>query len=189
MSPLGICEAPSVSSWLMAAAAPLGIAPLTPQPAFMPTLLLLANKAPALGRPLLDTLSGSGFAAAMAHPLWRKWVQQHAWGEEVHELQAKVFDSTVIERLRSLRALQSSSAGGLWLTQKPGVVEEARFSPSEWQGLLRFRCGVPLYEPNTPCKACGATLDPFGDHPLCCSGNGFYMRHNRVRDALFQSCQ
>ena len=188
-SPLTVCEAASVSSWLSATASIAELSPSTPEASFLPTLLLLANKAPNLGRPLVDLLSSSGVAGARQHPLWPKWCQQHAWADEINTLHSTTLDTSVIERLSSLRKLQATPSAGLWLTRSPGNEENSLFTAKEWQSLLRFRTGVPLFESNSSCQGCGSPLDPFGDHALCCASNGLYRRHNRVRDALFSATQ
>ena len=37
---------------------------------------------------------------------------------------------------------------------------------------------------NAKCPACDASMDPFGDHLLCCNKNNFSRRHNAVQTIL-----
>ena len=52
---------------------------------------------------------------------------------------------------------------------------------------MRFRTGLPLFPPNSTCRACWQPMDDHGDHSLCCPARCMYRRHNRVRDYLFQA--
>src|SRR3982750_4864558 len=38
-----------------------------------------------------------------------------------------------------------------------------------------------------PCPLCEQTMDPLGDHPLCCNKSGDRItRHNRLRNLVFK---
>jgi hypothetical protein len=68
------------------------------------------------------------------------------------------------------------------------------FIPSDnFRTALKFRLGLPLFEPGSTCTAassksgnvCGEELDVFGDHALCCHyGTSRVFRHNNLRDIL-----
>jgi hypothetical protein len=57
---------------------------------------------------------------------------------------------------------------------------------------LKFRLALPLFDSGLTCPAsskggviCGAQLDTFGDHAVCCKhGTSWLFRHNAVRDIL-----
>jgi hypothetical protein len=57
---------------------------------------------------------------------------------------------------------------------------------------LKFRLALPLFDSGLACPAsskggviCGAQLDSFGDHAVCCKhGTSWLFRHNAVRDIL-----
>jgi hypothetical protein len=102
----------------------------------------------------------------------------------VDEAAAHTFDAEASSRMARLRRLQSGAHSGAWLTNLPIESDGCpTFSPSEWQALLRFRCGVP-FQAHALCGGCGSPLDPFGDHALSCTACGLYARHNRLRNAL-----
>ena len=146
----------------------------------------LAQRAPHLGVPLQQTSAAHGLPGLKAHPLLGKWKEQGAWADECYDVRCQAFDGCTVDRLRSLRRLHCAPNAGLWLTAHPKPGEWERFSAQEWQALLAFRIGAPLYPPNSSCKACGNPMDPFGDHAVCCASSGLYWHHDRVRDALMQ---
>ena len=63
---------------------------------------------------------------------------------------------------------------------------------ADFQLLARWYLGAPviatgghLYE----CPLCGSgTVDPFGDHFVCCPKNNMTSRHNALRDCIHQVC-
>ena len=59
-----------------------------------------------------------------------------------------------------------------------------KFSPPEFQCLLRWRLGIPFASPSRFCNGCGSLQDPLGDHALSCHALGLYTRHNFLRDEL-----
>ena len=75
------------------------------------------------------------------------------------------------------------------MLSRPCEVSGVRFSPEEWQALLRVRVGVPLQTAQPTCELCGSEDDRWGDHRLCCAKRGLYRRHNRVRDLLARGAQ
>ena len=140
--------------------------------------------APALATPLANALCSGGLAETCRHPLLARWQDQSAWSDEILDRRAATFDNAVIASLRLLRTANSAPGAGLWLTALPNA--RTPFTASEWQCLLRFRVGAPCFAPAEPCSGCGITMDPSGDHALCCAHNGLYRRHNHVRGALYQ---
>ena len=124
-----------------------------------------------------------GWPCIRSHPLYAKWKEQSAWSDELIEAAETKFDGDVTERLRCLRNLQCTPNSGLWLTRPPGKTEP--FSAPEYQALLKFRTGVPLYPEGSVCTTCGQGMDPWGDHALCCSHAGTSRRHNRVRNTIW----
>ena len=185
--PLDIVEAANVSSWLCAATSPvLPDIPLgPPSPALLAIISKLADKAPQLGSPLKDALSKNGVAAVRQHLLRSSWCHQSTWADEFMKTTTATFDQEVVERLKCLRRLHSAPSSGLWLTTNPFLEQGPTFSALEWQGLLRFRVGMPLFPAPSCCRACLQPMDPFGDHALSCSASGLYRRHNRLRDLMY----
>ena len=60
--------------------------------------------------------------------------------------------------------------------------------PSDLYRLgLKWWLGLPLASSTreaAQCPGCGATVDVFGDHLLCCQRNNFSKRHNAVQACL-----
>ena len=47
--------------------------------------------------------------------------------------------------------------------------------------------GQPVFSSPAPCPLCEQTMDPLGDHPLCCNKSGDRItRHNRLRNLVFK---
>ena len=98
-SPLPVCDAALVSSWIGAAFGPPG-GPTAAFPiGFEASVSQLAVDAPALGRPLLATLQNSGVSGLRNHSLRARWADQSAWAEEVFRGRATSFDSAANLRL------------------------------------------------------------------------------------------
>ena len=91
-------------------------------------------------------------------------------------------------RLTSLTAQRTAS----WLVALPcrGPVD-LTLTPDEMQVALKHRLGLPLSQPDDTCPLCDdeTELDVLGHHHITCSTGGFVtVRHNRLRDCLFQFC-
>ena len=171
---------------MTAFAGPSRLAPRQPPPGFPECVHSLCLRAPHLASPLHAVSVLADWPRFRAHPLFAKWQDQSAWSDESYPLHANLWDSHATERMKSLRQLNTAPDAGLWLTALPRVTANERFSPPEWQALLRFRSGVQLSFGSSPtCLGCGAPMDSFGDHSLSCASTGMYRRHNRVRDTLF----
>ena len=63
--------------------------------------------------------------------------------EEVDAVAIQAWNASASSRLLRLRHLQSGAHAGAWLTMRPGE-STTTFCADEYQGLLRFRCGVSL---------------------------------------------
>src|SRR6266404_3355206 len=47
--------------------------------------------------------------------------------------------------------------------------------------------GQPVFSSSAPCPLCEQTMDPLGDHPLCCNkSRDRITRHNRLRNLVFK---
>ena len=181
-SPLPICDAAAVSSWIGGVFGSVGGPTLSIPSGFQSAVQNLASSSPALGRPLLACLQDSGVLGLRNHALRARWADQSAWSEEIFRLRAAAFDHSADQRLQGLRSAQESAGAGLWLTATPG---SSTFAASEWQLLLRFRVGSLCYAQGAQCAGCRKPMDAAGDHALSCPSNGTYRRHNHLRDRLF----
>ena len=90
-------------------------------------------------------------------------------------------DSKLPSRTANLRSLLSGAHAGSWLSGSPSSAM-TKFSPPEFQCLLRWRLGIPFASPSRFCNGCGSLQDPLGDHALSCHALGLYTRHNFLRD-------
>ena len=106
------------------------------------------------------------------------------WTMAVDHAAVLEFDTEACTRMARLRRLQSGAHSGAWLTNLPIEMDDCpSFTSTEWQALLRFRCGVPI-QARATCGGCSAALDSFGDHALSCTACGLYACHNRLRNAF-----
>jgi hypothetical protein len=181
-SPVSVCDAASVSSWIGGVFGSAGGPTITVPVGFETAVTSLVAISPGLGRPLLAALQSAGVAGLRDHPLRARWADQSASSEEIFKQRAALFDACADLRLQGLRSAQESAGAGLWLTATPGA---SSFAASEWQLLLRFRVGAFCYPQGSVCAGCRKAMDSAGDHALSCPSNGTYRRHNHLRDRLF----
>jgi hypothetical protein len=80
-----------------------------------------------------------------------------------------------------------------WLQAPPIPGLGLSLHNDNFRTALKFRLGLPLFDTGLVCPAtssksgevCGAELDVFGDHALCCHfGTSRLFRHNNLRDIL-----
>ena len=80
-----------------------------------------------------------------------------------------------------------------WLLTAPIPGLGLSMHSDNFRTALKFRLGMPLFDPDLKCPAssaktgevCGEELDAHGDHALCCHyGTSRVFRHNQVRDIL-----
>ena len=138
IDPTDIVHAALISSWLSAATQLVPLACSCPPNGLSQVLAELAAVAPHLGNPLVTTLQLNGLTAVRQHQLLPQWCSQGSWTDEVIQHQTTTFDTSVQERLQSLRKLQLAPHAGLWLTAQPRCAPNApSFAPEEWQLLLK----------------------------------------------------
>ena len=89
-------------------------------------------------------------------------------------------------RLNSLGVPRSSD----WLNTLPSKALGLHLKPLEFTTMVRYRLGLPVFQAEGPCPACGRHSDRLGDHALGCAQQGERIyRHNALRDIVFQSAQ
>jgi len=154
-----VCAAAFVSSWLAAACGSDCPATMAIPDGLEMAVTQLVSDAPQLGTPLLAALRSNGLPAIRGHALLPSWTDQSTLAAELFKLLAATFDAGSDERLRGLRQEQLSAGAGLWPTAAP---EACQFATAEWQALLCFRIGVPVFAPAAIFSGCHGPLDPFG---------------------------
>jgi hypothetical protein len=72
------------------------------------------------------------------------------------------------------------------MTALPAAGTGNIFSNEDYCVGIKWWLGAPLISTTgARCHGCGQTVDPHGDHFLCCKRNNFAPRHDAVQDALF----
>ena len=60
--------------------------------------------------------------------------------------------------------------------------------PAEFRTVVLYRLGMPIFQTEGPCVACGMVSDVYGDHAVSCASQGERIsRHNHLRDALYHT--
>ena len=113
---------------------------------------------------------------------------QRWWGTALGERTMVDLLDTASPRDQARLLEQRSGLGSTWMTVLPSVGTGGIFTPEEYQLGLRWWLGAALITSDNPrCDGCGQSVDPFGDHLMCCPRNDLAPRHAAVRDALFNT--
>ena len=89
-------------------------------------------------------------------------------------------------RLASL----SLSHSGDWLGVVPCAALGLQLRPAKFRVAILYGLGMPIFESEGPCVACGRSSDIYADHAVSCASQGERIsRHNHLRDALFAAAQ
>ena len=143
---------------------------------------------------VVDLLAAHEEATSIAHDLadltTQRSVQQLLSTERHEALFQKLMAKSSI-RSSNLMLASSMPHASDWCSPPIAGLGLALQS-SQFRTALKFRLGIPLYSEAFPCpalnnagKECGAEMDRFGDHALCCHhGTSLLFRHNNVRDIL-----
>ena len=103
---------------------------------------------------------------------------------------AQVLSTTPSTRSRALVQSTSLPHAGDWLNGVPSPTLGLHLDDREFRCCLRYWLGIPLHSSPYSCPECRGTADQFGDHQVGCGGNADrIMRHNAIRDALFEAAQ
>lgn len=170
--------------------ASVGVPPevlLCPAPDLHATLARLQAQ---LG-PNMDPLAGwidgtTTLASATTDHTTQRW-----WAEQVFESLSRRHDASGSVRDRTRLACQKGPIATGWLCALPNKALRTDIPDSEFRLLLRWWLGLPILPQGTAlpeCPMCKDTLDPYGDHFVCCERNGSSQRHNAFRDAFFAVC-
>ena len=123
-----------------------------------------------------------------SHP---RYTQQKWWTTLFQAAQRRDLVATVANSARDLVRLncQDKGVSSGWMKHPPHSATNSIVAPGDYQLGLRWWLGIPLLQDlpdNTPCPRCAATLDPFGDHLVCCKHNNFSARHGAVQECLLE---
>ena len=144
---------------------------------------------------LLDLLAAHEAATSIRHDLADLSTQssvQQLLSTERHEALFKKLMARSSIRSHNLMLACSMPHASDWLLAPPIAGLGLSLQSPQFRSALKFRLGIPLYSEVFPCpalsatgKVCGAEMDVFGDHAICCHhGTSLCFRHNNVRDIL-----
>ena len=95
-------------------------------------------------------------------------------------------DTRSSARLRSLTLPFS----GAFLNAVPSHTLGLSIIPENFRYSLLYRLGLPVYNEDLPCPACGKDSDRYGDHTItCATENERIFRHDSIRDAIFEQAR
>ena len=107
--------------------------------------------------------------------------------EAVHQ---HLFSSAPSTRARALAHSSALPHASDWLNGVPSAALGLHLQDQEFRCCLRYWLGVPLHSTSYSCPECRSTADAYGDHQVCCGGNGDRIaRHNAIRDVLFSAAR
>ena len=159
----------------------------TPAPDLQGTLRELQVQLGPNMEPLASWLSGTlPISSATDEHTTQKW-----WAEKVADVQSQRLDTVGSARDRSRRACQQGPVATGWLQALPNKALRTEIPDTEFRLLLRWWLGLPILPVGVTlpgCPLCRGSIDPFGDHFVCCEQNGSTQRHNAFRDAFHTMC-
>ena len=137
--------------------------------------------------PLASWLSGtSSISSATEDHTTQGW-----WAEKVADVQSQRLETAGSARDRSRRVCQQGPVATGWLQALPNKALRTEIPDAEFRLLLRWWLGLPILPVGVTlpgCPLCRGSIDPFGDHFVCCEQNGSTQRHNAFRDAFHAMC-
>ena len=159
----------------------------TPAPDMQGTLHKLQLQLGPNMDPLTGWLSGtSTLDSATKEHATQKW-----WAEKVSDAQSQRLDNVGLARDRTRRACQKGPVATGLLRALPNRALRRYFPDIEYRLLLRWWLGMPILPVGVTlpgCPLCRGSIDPFGDHLVCCEQNGSTQRHNAFRNAFHEMC-
>jgi ubiquitin carboxyl-terminal hydrolase 44/49 len=122
---------------------------------------------------------------------------QRRLSDEQHQAMLARLKARANTRTQNLLLACTMAHASDWLLAPPIPGLGLSLRSENFRAALKFRLGLPLFEPGLQCPAtskagvvCGEELDVFGDHALCCHfGTSRLFRHNHVRDILGHSAK
>ena len=95
-----------------------------------------------------------------------------------------------VDSVRDKTRLNSLSLrhAGDWLNIVPCAALGLQLRPAEFRTATLYRLGMPIFQTEGPCVACGMISDVYADHAVSCASQGERIsRHNHLRDALYHT--
>ena len=96
------------------------------------------------------------------------------------------------DNVRDKARLQSVGLphAGDFLLVVPSPSLGLQLRPTEFRTAVLYRLGMPLFQSDGACIACGQASDRYGDHAVGCASQGERIAsHNHLRDALYHTAQ
>ena len=117
----------------------------------------------------------------------------HWWSDQVsrHTRQARLDRAAPRDAVRISQSSGPISSG--WMAARPSTALGLAFDGPTYRVLLKWHLGIPLLpEPleGSRCPlGCGAVVDAYGDHMVCCQRNKAWERHLGVQSFLCRCLQ
>jgi hypothetical protein len=106
------------------------------------------------------------------------------------KLRAAVDSEAITDRDKARLRVLSAPHTGDWLNVVPLPILGLHLKPREFKFAVNYRLGMPLYQEEGVCPACGKAADEFGDHSVACAHTGERIaRHNHLANMLFRVAQ
>ena len=100
------------------------------------------------------------------------------------KLLAESSDQRTEARLRSLTLPHA----GDFLEVTPSQSLGLAMHPQDFRFAVQYRLGLPVYNTDSACPACGKLSDRLGDHAVGCGGDTERIaRHDRIRDVVYNA--
>ena len=151
------------------------------------TLLQLQHQLGPNMEPLASWLTGAmALESATTEHATQKW-----WADKVSDVQSQRLDIVGSARDRTRRVCQKGPVATGWLRALPNKALHTNIPDAEYRLLLRWWLGLPILPVGVTlpgCPLCRGSIDPFGDHLVCCDQNGHTQRHNAFRNAFHEMC-
>jgi hypothetical protein len=106
------------------------------------------------------------------------------------KLRAAVDLEAITDRDKARLRVLSAPHTGDWLNVVPLPILGLHLKPREFKFAVNYRLGMPLYQEEGVCPACGKAADEYGDHSVACAHTGERIaRHNHLANMLFRVAQ
>jgi hypothetical protein len=141
--------------------------------------------------PNMEPLASWIFGTSPISSATQEHATQRWWAEKVADVQSQRLDNSGSARDRCRRVCQTGPVATGWLRALPSKALQTEIPDIEFRLLLRWWLGLPVLPVGVSlpeCPLCRGSIDPFGDHFVCCELNGSTQRHNAFRDAFHTMC-